>query len=190
MLYRYLRNMRSQINVIAAVAVLLCCILSGCADEPAVPNTDNIALELEGCVVDAAGNVKDQQKNNVHITISGTRTDHAEGYDELELDITFSDNYRYVIGHLPTVSYSSDREYILLDYDVCMGIGYDGITTENRAVMFAMCTEREYLILEWQGDEDEYLVASADPDTTPTEIMAYFREYLEEFSFNRAQFKN
>lgn len=153
--------------------------------EPTEPAVQNIELNLTGMVVDADGNIKNHLKKNINVTIRGTRTDNAEGYDELELDITFSDNYRYVIGHLPTVSYSSDRDYILLDYDVCMGFGYDGVSEITRAMHFAMCTDREYLILEWEGVDNEFLVASANPDTTPAEIMEYFREYLDVFSFSR-----
>lgn len=155
--------------------------------EATEPTVQNIDLNLTGMVVDADGNIKNHLQKNVNVTIQGTRTDNAEGYDELELDIAFSDNYRYVIGHLPTISASSDSKYILLDYDVCYGIGYDEVAATSRPVMFAMSTDREYLILEWEGDEGEYLVASADPDTTPAEIMEYFREYLEVFSFSRPE---
>lgn len=176
---------------VTIIFTLLSIFLCGCTSnqlldpstEPTAPVMTNIDLLLEGFVINADG----KALKPVTVTIQGTRTDNADGYDELELDIAFSDNYRYVIGHLPTVSYSSNSQYILLDYDVCMGYGYDGVTETARAVVFALCTERQYLILEWEGVDDEYLVASADPDTAPAEIIEYFQEYLEVFSFSRPQ---
>ena len=177
----------STLSVLLALAVLLSACAGTPEPTPTTPATANIDLVLTGMVVDADGNIKNHLKKNINVTIRGTRIDNAEGYDELELDMTFSDNYRYVIGQFPTISISSDSDYILLDYDVCPGFGYDGVAEITRAMQFAMCTDREYLILEWEGVDNEFLVASADPDTTPTEIIEYFREYLELFSFSRSQ---
>jgi hypothetical protein len=184
---------RARISLFAAAVLVLCCFLGGCVEtppvdpvtEPSNPITTEFNLVLVGQVVDVNGNITNHYRKTIDISIRGTRTDNAEGYDELELEFTFSDNYRYMIPQISTVSFSSDSRYIPLDYDVCMGYGYDKVENAPAAVMFALDAEREYLILEWEADEGEYLVASSDPDTTPAEILEHFREYLEKFSYGR-----
>ncbi len=148
---------------------------------PTEAEISEIHLSLDGAVIDQEGNILE----SVTVSIDGTRTNYADQYDELSLDLNISDNYRYqILTTIQAPSVSSDSRYLLLEYDVCFGYGYD--TKDNELAFFSLGlgTEPAYMILQFECESDQYLVAWGYPVTTPIDVLKYFQDYLDTFAFH------
>ena len=151
-----------------------------------LPNLPNrIDWTMYGIVVDSAGN----QYNYVQyfldeFTVTGTIDDIDFNRAELKLRIVLPETfqYRFETEQDPdrfTEYPSYNRAYTGESYYVIHSYSYD--RRENQSVMTAigLCREKEYMIFNWDDGKDLYLVASTDPDTTPTEILEYFLQFRE-----------
>ncbi len=49
---------------------------------------------------------------------------------------------------------------------------------------FALDPAKEYLIIQWDDNSGEYLVASRDPDVTSEEILEYFQGFIEWYAYD------
>ena len=100
--------------------------------------------------------------------------------DELDLKFIFPKDFRYDV-------YSSDVGPLYsyepkLDYFCATSYGDIPEDLGSMApVFFAVCPEKQYVIIYWKDDTGRFLVASVDPQVEPQEIYNYFEGFMESF---------
>lgn len=135
---------------------------------------------MQGYWVSADGTVREKVK----LTVSGSVSKAKKGEDPrlwLEYNLPEgpyttwpdSDGLASCVQRLLGVSYYGVRS---LDADERMKYGV--------MASHAIDLEEEYLILFWENNTDEYLVAATNPDVDPTDILKHFELFMQVFAFD------
>ena len=135
---------------------------------------------INGTIVLADGTVVE----SIRLTVQGTIQAQVDNYALLFLDIILPSDFRYFFKMPSNGGYISvKRQYDSLGYYVCSTYCYDKAKNEPIATSFAVDPEKEYMIMHWDDGSGRYLVASANPDVTATEILTHFEDFVKLYSW-------
>ena len=141
------------------------------------PNILPIEWQMKSVWIGSDGQVGD----SLDISVIGEIRDYADSADDVNLDFVFPANFRYRFGTDETEATSNADLQHDLDYFVVPTYGYDSEINAPEFCIYALSTEKEYLIIKW-SNQDKYLVASTHLDTTPLEIFQYFHRFVEVYT--------
>lgn len=148
--------------------------LTGCSAK-----LQEINWELHGVWISENGQVGEP----VHFSISGKipAEDVPEGEPlETEFSFTWPENFPYMtketnscVAYPYTASKNSPLRRIM-----CSCFAYVPSSDLTIVETFALCPDKEWVIINWNDQEDVYLVASTDPNTDPTEILEFYNDWF------------
>lgn len=164
--------MKNHLTLLMNVALLLL-LATGCASESELPKKQTVDWDMTAFVVQEDGTVED----TFPMTIIGTiRREETESYLDLEIDVPREFRYSFKAeddGYYCINSKARQSgDFILSCYT------YDKSENAPAYIEWAVNTEKEYFIGYWGKGYDRFLVAVADPDATPEDVMEHFEEWV------------
>lgn len=132
---------------------------------------------MQAYVVNAEGEVQETLEISVNGYINGEKGKRPE----LDLSIILPESFRYRYYNLDT-QHSWSGVYDDLPYYVWTTFSIDEIG-EPLFGSYALCVQKEFLIMDWDDEASLYLVAATDRYTAPKEILDYFEGYLDMYAF-------
>lgn len=144
------------------------------ADTPA----STLNYSLHGRWVNRNGTVQDQRPG-VDFSVSGTLLTEFEPYSTVELALNFTwpdcsieqdDNKSTYTGHAQFADKHDNQRL----YHIGAWL-YDPAKHDSTSISFTICPEEGFVVVKLGQD---YLVASTEPNANPTEIFAFYKEYV------------
>lgn len=169
-----IRHLRISYCLLIAVMIFA---LVGCVSPQ---DTENITIDwnLQGIWVSSDGTVQTGQEG-VDFSVSGTLPTKFEPYSTVEMKLDFSwpgcsvtqdDNKSTYTGHAQFADQHNNQHLYLIGAWL-----HDPATHDTTSISFAICPEEGFVVVKLGQD---YLVASTDPEADPTEIFAFYKEYV------------
>lgn len=160
------------------IAAAICCfvVIAAVLSAFLVVRKQHFSWNMQGVWVTADGLADD----TVPFSAEGYVIDRPEDEsDQVNMDYYFPGGSPYgsVSGTTGNVSYT--QQFYNVDYFGCVAFSYDLSNEEMILVRYALDLDREYILLQWDDGSGRYLVAATDPDAEPTDIVAYFKEFVE-----------
>ena len=156
--------------------LLVCCtillLLAGCN-----PKMQEIHWDLTGTWISEDGEIGD----TVSFSLAGKLvTDGAQIGDPkiVDLAIQFPEDFRYRLSKTQQYAVYAFRESgdSASLWFSCNGTAYDPAGNSPVPMTFALSPERGFVVMRWDINEGPYLVASADPQTDPKDILDWYQE--------------
>lgn len=159
----------------AAVASVIIFVLGGAAAKPANPTTIYMNWSMHGTLIAEDGEVLGQME----ATVKGKLLDYEDQKDEISLELTLPKTFRYMGVDFTErdIGYTYPEEK--LPYFIGANYCYDRESNSPSFMMFALSTDKEFMILKWDDSETIYLLLSVDPDVDQQEIWDHFKVFIE-----------
>ena len=184
-------------RAICGVMILLV-LLSGCSGYPSDDLTGgnretekhSFDWTMYGIVVDSVGNPVNYAHYYLEdFSVSCTIDPQKDNSAEMTLRIVLPESFQYMFEKASepdatTEYYSNNRKFTDEPYYVMHSYSYDRRANESVFTNIGLCTQKEYMIFNWEDGEDLYLVASTDPNTEPNDILQYFRIFREMYAID------
>ena len=159
-----------RIVSLSLIISLFCIPLSGCHA------TKKFNWTMYGALIDSNGQISER----VQFTAEGTLKDYAKKADELNLQVLTPDHIPYMLPNPDNAD--TDGIGISLPYFASLGYGYDKIKNEPVFSAFALDVQQEYVIFQWDGSGNTYLIGCTNPDADLTAVFAHFQAFVEHCS--------
>lgn len=138
-----------------------------------------VDFDLHASVVTVDGKIK--EKMDVSIV---NETIYESGNRYVAMSILTPGTFRYQY-EIPTDEIPMDigpTQPGAPSYYVWHGYSYDRESGEYCLGIYAYCPAEQYLIMSWNDDKQEYLIASWTPQP-PQKILTYFQEFIDQYSY-------
>ena len=152
--------------------------------EEIIPSTQvpDVDYDLHASVITTGGATKETMDVSI---IDRIVYDHNTRY--IAMGILTPDTFRYqhevpteqLIVPVEVVQWTQSEQS---GYFVWRGYCYDKETGEYRLGVYAYSHAEKYLIMSWDDDRQEYLIASWTPQP-PKKILTYFQDFINKYSY-------
>ena len=117
--------------------------------------------------------------STVDFSVKSTLKIKANERDYIKINVALPDSFRYMMDDMDS-SRIGEKEFPETYF---VGGSYIYDQDKNNAIfcMYAICPENEYMIFAWPDQPDTYIVASTDPETDASEILAYFDAFIQAY---------
>lgn len=169
--------MYKKLSVAFLLLSVILFILIGCAhipetetSAPTVTNPYALNWQLHGTVI-SGGEIKDTLEFSIRGDLSSATADAGAQ----ELTIALPDSFRYNFDDSAVFQRWDPAKFG--EHFLVYG-GYSYNNDQNRSVFsyVGISIDKEFVIFYWEDNENQYLVASTDPNADPMEIYDHFRE--------------
>ena len=159
--------------ILIGVAVVLVAICAVCIINNA--RKTKISMNTVATFVHADGTTE-----AVDFAIDGYIIDTEYEKDELFIEFTFSDDFRYSIPTPEPSFVSTNQQYNIFPHLMHFSsFSYDKQANDLAFSNFAIDLEKKYCIILFDNLPDCYLVASQDGEQDYEQLLAYFADYAE-----------
>lgn len=138
-----------------------------------LPRQEPYALSMEGYVVNGEGAVTE----TLALTVSGSILDYPFGTLRFTMQADFPEDFQ--LADIGNAVFTGQTSPYLSDSCFVSGSG----TVSLDRCRFAVDPVAGLFILDLPGQPGVYLTASVDPNTSSAEIMDYFADFLNAYSF-------
>lgn len=156
-------------KILLCLCLILAVLMTGCQEKT------KLDLSMHGYVMTTDGFVVDR----LELSMQGKIYHGEDVYDEIALEIDFPESFVYmnVSSDEPKMAFRHPTH----GYHTLSKFTYHKKLNTLKGTMIAIDEEKGWAILLWTQDPQQILVASTDADTDPTQILAYFQDFINAY---------
>ena len=156
-------------KILLCLCLILAVLMTGCQEKT------KLDLSMHGYVMTTDGFVVDR----LELSMQGKIYHGEDVYDEIVLEIDFPESFAYmnVSSDEPEMAFRHPTH----GYHTLSMFTYHKKLNALKGTMIAIDEEKGWAILLWTQDPQQILVASTDADTDPTQILAYFQDFINAY---------
>lgn len=179
--------MKCRILMITVTLILTLGLLTAC-DPNSTPNqteeTKTDGVDIDWTMYGTYLNTEGTLNKPVDLLLKGVITNRDIRADSLELYLSFSDGFDYEIFRDSGVFSSHNQAAGQLPHlYVVQTLSYKKSSHSSVMCYFALSEEKEYFIATFEDAPSRFFVASTNPGTDPQELLDYFADFIEAYSF-------
>lgn len=165
-------------GIIVAILVIICAVwFINYAGEPGIDNKNGLIIDTTGTFIHADGTTE-----SVSFAIDGNIKDSPNDTDELNVNITLSDEFRYAMGRsYPHYISMNQKNNDFPDLMICPTYIYDKQLNSSKFSVFALDLETKCSIVLFGSAPDCYLVASEDSTKNYDQLLEHFADFIESY---------
>lgn len=156
-----------------------------------IPLTEKLNYDMTGYIIQPNGLIIDTTGTFIHadgttesvsFAIDGNIKDSPNDTDELNVNITLSDEFRYAMGRsYPHYISMNQKNNDFPDLMICPTYIYDKQLNSSKFSVFALDLETKCSIVLFGSAPDCYLVASEDSTKNYDQLLEHFADFIESY---------
>lgn len=161
--------------VLLAAVVIVCAALI-CTAIWLLDVTQKIDWQMQGYLVTSDGTISEA----LPISVTGKINDRNDGSSDLDLSFDLPEDFRNSI--LADEFHCPSNTMDVLSYYAFTGFSRNKEDDGDILASIALDVDQKSVVILWSDAPGQYLVASANADTNPQQILAHFQAFLNTHS--------